>query len=368
MAGLVLAMIAGALVPAAVVASLALRDPLPRDCRTGQATNTTVEGALLYSTGQDLWYSEGHPAKARKLVDYAPPRGRPTPGPSPSSAAATAAPSSSPSASPPPAHAPRVVAADISVDRKLVAFLVTDPPDRVGSILLFLVSPLDAGAAAPIAPWGAALDRGSARSPMVRFLDNGKVLFWAPVLPAALPSPSPVVARSPSPAASPSVSAGASPGLTPVPSPGLAPVPSPGVAVVVVAPSPSPTVADQAPEGYFLAQGHSTWTDTKGYRVPSALPAVADRVDGGTTRVAWRQGRDIGTPLAQRRLNEVLVGRAGDASATAVCAAAEGTVPTGFSPDEGQLVLKDGSESLLLDLSGSHAATRLLTGRLLAWR
>ena len=43
-------------------------------------------------------------------------------------------------------------------------------------------------------------------------------------------------------------------------------------------------------------------------------------------------------------------------------------VPTGFSPDESLLVLDDGQDAYLLDLSGTHAATRLLTGRLLAWR
>jgi len=148
MAGLVLAMIAGALVPAAVVSALAARDPLPRDCRSGQATATTVEGALLYSTGQDLWYSEGYPGKARKLVDYAASRTRPGAGASPS--ATPTSPSPSPSASPASAHPARVVAADISNDRKLVALLVVDAPDRVGSISLILVSPLDAPGTAPV--------------------------------------------------------------------------------------------------------------------------------------------------------------------------------------------------------------------------
>jgi len=359
MAGLVLAMLVGALVPAAVVSALALRDPLPRDCRSGQATGTTVEGALLYSTGQDLWYSEGYPAKPRKLLDFTPPRPRPAvaaPGGSPGS------PSVAPAAPPPPAAAypARVVAADISLDRKLVAVLVVDPPDRVGSISLLLLSPLEPGAP-PVVPWAASPDRRSQRAPTVRVLDNGKVLYSAPVTHAYIPSPSPVPANATTPSPSPA------PAVT-SPSRGTLLSPSPGVAVLVVAPSSPATVVDQAPEGYFLAQGHSAWADTRTYHVPPALPRLADRVDGNSGRVAGHVDRDAGTPLVHRRLNQVVVGRAGQGHAAAVCSAAAGIVPTGFSPDDGDLVVHDGRDSLLLDLSGQHSATRFLSGRVLAWR
>ena len=356
-----MAMIAGALVPVAVVTALAARDPLPRDCRSGQATPTNIEGALLYSTGEDLWYSEGYPGKPRKLVDYRPARTRPGARPTPGSAGSPPAPASpspspSPSASPARLHTPRVVAADISIDRKLVAFLVLDAPGREGSISLQLVSPLDPPGTAPLVPWGAPPDRASLRQPVVRVLDNGKVLSWAPVVPASVPTPSPAPSHPSAP--SPSVPAAPS---------GLAPSPSSGIAVVVVSANPLAILA-QASEAYFLAEGHTAWPDTRAYRVPAALPRLEDRVDGPSSRVAGITGRDVGTPLASRHLDEIVIGRAGQVPTTALCSAPAEARLTGFSPDEGQLVLIQGPDSLLLDLTGTHAATRLMAGRVLAWR
>ena len=375
MGGLVLAMIAGALVPAAVVSALAAREPLPRDCRSGQATQTTVEGALLYSGGQDLWYSEGYPGKPRKLFDLAPPRARPVAGASPSAAAASPSPSPRASSSPLP-RPPRIVAADISVDRKLVALMVLDGPSREGSISLQLISPLDPPGTAPQVPWAASPDRSSNRLPSVRILDNGKVLLTAPVTASWLPAPSPAPAPTPTPSPSPSRSPNPAPSRSPTaaalpaatPSPTATPSPAPGVAVVVVAPGPSPSIVAQGPEPYFLAHGHSAWPDTRGYRVPAPLPRVLDRVDGPNGRVAGRQEREVGTPLATHHLNVIAVGRSGQSHVQPFCSAEPGVVPTGFSPDEAQVVLSNGQDSLLLDLSGTHAATRLLKGRLLAWR
>jgi hypothetical protein len=377
MGGLVLAMIAGALVPAIVVSALAAREPLPRDCRSGQATSTSVEGAVLYSTGQDLWYSEGFPGKPRKLIDYAPPRPAASPG---SSASASAAPSAAvtarPSAGASPGSAPRpgtyVLAADISADRKLVAFIVDNPTDHAGVLALKVMSPLDAPGTAPTEPWWTPRVPGAGRQPTVRVLDNGKVLFTAPVPADRVPVPSPLPSTAPSasPSRAPLPTPSPGPARTPSPgsSPGPSPSPAPGVEVGVYAPSPKPAIADQAPEAFFLAEAHSAWPDTRGYRVAASTPRIDSRVDGPVTRVAGREERQFGTPLAHRRLNQVLLGTGGEPRTDVLCSIADGVVPTGFSPDEADLVLAQDGESLLLDLSGTHAATHLLTGRVLAWR
>ena len=132
---------------------------------------------------------------------------------------------------------------------------------------------------------------------------------------------------------------------------------------------PSTAVAvDQAPLDYFLSLAHSKWADTKSFRVSPALPTLSARVNGSISRVAGTVGREVVSPLARRRLNQVVVGTAGRSDTTVLCAAAPGTVPLVFSPDETGLALLDGRETLVMDLSGVHAATRLLDGRILAWR
>ncbi|MFN2464215.1 MAG: hypothetical protein ABR573_09985 [Candidatus Dormibacteria bacterium] len=379
-----LAIILGSVAPVLAIVALAARDPLPRDCGSGQASATTVEGALLYTTGSDLWYSEGYPGKPRKIVDYSPPRVRRTVPVSPAGSAvpvASQAPSPGPSAVSPgpgagaspsssPILASRFLAADISVDRKVVAYLVADPPGHQGQVGVYLASPLEAPATAPVLVWASRADPAAKRTGTVRILDNGKVLVSAPVAAASLPVPSPAPARAtPSSPPSPTAATALSPGLSSAPSAGTTPSPRQGaVAVVVVAPSATPTVTAQAPEAFFVGEGHSSWADTRSYHLPAGQPHLAGRVDGSGRRVAGRAERGIGTPVARRQVNVLLLGREGQARTESLCAARPGESPAAFSPDESELALSDREETRLIDLSGSHAATRLLSGRLLAWR
>ena len=366
MGGLVLALIVGALVPPLVVSLLASRDPLPRNCSTGPVSSTRLDGAILRSTGADLWYSEGYPGQPRKLVDFAPAPSRLTPAASPS-ASSVASPtpvSASPSPGVVAPPTPRVVAADISADRRLVALLVVDPPDRPGFISLRLLSPLDQPAKAPVEAWYTQPYRQSEQAPAVRVLDNNKVLLVAGVPRSALTPPSPAVSPAPSASPSPGTPASASPSGSPSPSPSA----SAGAAVVVVVDPATAKFVDVAPLDYFLAVAHSGWPDTRGYRVPQAIPTLPNRVDGPTSRVAGTAERDVDTPLAHRHLTEIVVGAAGHRQASVVCAADPGTVPSAFSPDEAGLAIQKGGETWYLDLSGTHAPSRLVDGKILSWR
>ena len=389
MGGLVLAMIVGVLVPPLVVYVLASRDPLPRDCSTGRVSATKLDGAILRTTGADLWYSEGNPGQPRKLLDFAPHPARLSPGTAPSGASASptsaaaspeASAGASPGASPGPPRAPsaQVLAADIAADRHLVAILVLDPPDRPGFISMRMLSPLDPPGKAPVEGWYARYQPDPQHPPLVRVLDNNKVLLVAGVPRASAPAPSPAVSPQPSPSPPPSPSPSPSTSLSPPPSPSqsasaspsISPSPSPsaGEEVVIVVDPTTAVAVDQAPLDYFLSVAHSGWADTKGYRVPPVLPALSPRVDGPISRVAATVDREAVSPVAHRRINQVVVGTAGRAGTTMVCAAAPGTVPLAFSPDEAGLALFNGRETLFLDLTGAHAATRLLDGRILAWR
>ena len=126
--------------------------------------------------------------------------------------------------------------------------------------------------------------------------------------------------------------------------------------------------AAMAPLEYFLDVAHSQWPDTKTYRVAGSLPAVNSRVEGPLAGVAGTAQRVVGTPLTQRQLNQVVVGRSGRRKTNVVCAAGAGISPIAFSPDESGLALYNGRETLYLDLGGAHAATRLLDGKILSWR
>jgi hypothetical protein len=359
---MVLAMIAGLLVPVVAVLAVASRTPLPRDCATGQATSTTLEGALAFTTGSDLWYSEGFPGHPRKLVDYAPPRSRPTGGVSLSPTVAPATPSpqaaASPSSEVPPA---RILAADVSSDRKLVAFIVLDPPDRPGSMALELMSPVDAPGTQPVTPWyDGQPGRGNLAAVGVHILDSGKVLLFEP-------ETTPVTASSPAPAA-PSPAPSASPPSHPSPSLAARVSGSPSVQVVIVAPGPTPAIVDHGSQQFLFSQGLNAWPDARGYRVPAVLPEIGDRVDGPSSRVAGIVGRELSTPLVSRRLRELVVGAAGQSDTRPVCTVEASIVPEVFSPDGSELALRRADETLLIDLAGTHAAVHLLGGRLLAWR
>ena len=136
---------------------------------------------------------------------------------------------------------------------------------------------------------------------------------------------------------------------------------------MVVDPSTAVVVAE-APLDYFLSLAHSRWADTKSFRVPPTLPSLGARVNGSISRVAGTIAREVVSPLARRRLNQVVLGVAGRSDTTVLCAPARGAVPLVFSPDETGLALFDGRETLFMELGGVHAATRLLDGRILAWR
>jgi hypothetical protein len=366
MGGLVLAMIAGVLVPVVAVLAVASRTPLPRDCATGQATSTTLEGALADTTGSDLWYSEGFPGHPRKLVDYAPPRSLPTLGVSPSPTAAPAAPLPQPSPSPSPLVTPaRILAADVSSDRKLVAFIVLDPPDRPGYMALELMSPVDAPGTQPVSPWyDGQPDRGNLAAVEVHILDSGKVLLFEPqTTVVAAPSPAPA---EPPPASSPSPSA--PPAAHASPSLAARVVGSPSVQAVIVAPGATPGIVDHGSQRFLFSQGLAAWMDARGYRAPALLPEIGDRVDAPSARVAGIVARELGTPLVSRRLRELVLGTAGRSDTHPVCTLEASVVPEIFSPDGSELALRRADQTLLIDLSGNHAATHLLSGRLLAWR
>ncbi len=369
MGGLVLALIAGVLVPAGGVLLLASRDPVPRGCDTGQATPTTLEGAILYSTGADLWYSEGYPGRPRKLVDYGPRRARPNASPAASAAApspatvtpkpspATVTPKPSPAATPLVAMPVRILASDISADRKLVAFLVLDPPEhKGGGISLRLVSPLDPPGTAPVEAWWVEFPDRRSRRASVHILDNGKILAFAPVQAHAVTPPTPAPAH---PQASPSATA----------TPSATAAPATTLQVLVIAPGPPrSSILASGSERYYLAEGRTAWPDARAYRVPPALPSLGSRVDGPTSRVAGVVVRDLNSPLARRRINELVLGTAASRATQAACVLPGGMTPTLFSPDESKLVLAQPDAALVMDLAGTHAASSLLLGTLLAWR
>ena len=120
--------------------------------------------------------------------------------------------------------------------------------------------------------------------------------------------------------------------------------------------------------GYFRNTAHAGWPDTKTYRLPPSVPILDHRVDGPVSRVAGIVEREVGTPLARRRLNEVVVGTAGRPGTSVFCSAAPGMNPVAFSPDETGLGLFDGQDTWYVELGGVHAVTRLVHGQVLAWR
>jgi hypothetical protein len=358
MGGLVLAVIGGVLVPAAAVMLVAARDPVPRSCDSGQATMTTVDGAILYTGGADLWYSEGLPGKPRKLIDYAPARARPGATASPSARAnpspsptVTAIPSGSPA---PPT--PRLLAADISADRKQVALLVLDPPDRPGSISLRLMSPLDPPGTSTAEAWySTSPERREPAAARVQILANGRVLAFAPVATSALPT------ASPAPSAAPSAAPTGSPPATPA---SVAPAP----AALLVAPSPRPAITGAAPVGAFLAGVYRAWPDATGYRPPPAAPRLQERVDGTRSVTAGVVQHSLLSPLVSRHIPVIALGRLGHPDVSLLCSVSSSARPAALSPDESLLAITDNGRTSLIDLSGLHAATPLVNGILLSWR
>ena len=83
---------------------------------------------------------------------------------------------------------------------------------------------------------------------------------------------------------------------------------------------------------------------------------------------AWPAATALAYEAATGAVHEITLGRDGESNTTLLCAAATGTRPQLFSPDGSKLVLTDSTDTRLIDLSGTHAATSMMAGVLLAWR
>jgi hypothetical protein len=336
--GLVLlALLIGLLVPISAVVYLAGHDALPRSCRSGVATSTQTEGAIAWSSGPALWFADGDLKRARRLVDYAPakaPRVDALPSASASAAPATT-PSASIGASPGtspalPAASPTLEAAAIAGDRRLIAFLVSNPPGAPGMVSLRLISPLDPQGTAAVEAWvGPWLPSTRGRAE-VTLLPDGHVLFQVP-------------ARFDPPDTSTRV-------------------------VGVIENGSTPRLLEWASERNFLQTTHSTWAETKGYQLPPAEPRLEGRVLAPNGAAAGIRTRDLRTPLVRRTLHEVAVGRAGRPDTGIVCASGEPLTPASLSPDGLTLALVVAGKSELLDLGGGRSLAPFVDGRVLDWR
>lgn len=338
---LVLAVLVGLLVPIGGAVYLANRDPLPRSCHAGVATSTQIEGAIIWTSGSVLWFADGDLGRARRLVDYAPKRQTLLPAtPSGSASAGTltspvSAPTESPSGggSPSPSAAPvtpapAFEAAAVSPDRRLVAFLVSNAPDKPGMLSLRFVSPLDPPGTAPVEAWSMAWVRDAASQMTV--LSGGDFLVDFPVV----PSPSDSSNRT----------------------------------VNVVQGGNPPTVVRFAAEREFISTDHAAWAETKDYKLPPVLPRLQDRLISLDGAAAGSLTREIHTPLVKRTLHEVVVGRAGASATSVVCSSNQALAVLAISPDERTLAVFQGGNTDLLALDGGRALAQLVAGRVLDWR
>ena len=331
------ALIAGALLPAAVIYTVGSRDTLPVSCRVGKPTPPSFDGTLVYARHSELWLAERDVNRSRKLVDLNPaPPPSPTPSagasaapgtPSPSISAATGAPGASPSPSP-AAPVTEIVAAAISPDHHAVAFMVADPPGAPGTYSMRLVDPLNPGTPAGEAWKGPMVANGA--SVEVVALPEGRFLFKVP----GKFDPPETSTRG----------------------------------VGVINPAAPDKLTQQATEGQFLSRFHSDWPETRGYRVPSQAPQLDDRVDGAGDVTAGRSTRQVATPLVRRTLQQLVLGKQGQADTRVLCGGADQFVPAAFSPDSHTLALTLGGSAYLLDVGGDHGATELFSGRVLDWR
>ena len=345
---MLVAVLMGAVLPWALLVAVAgARDPIPPPCSAGGGSLVAAPGQLVYSFRDALWVSSSDLGHPRRLVDYGPARrGLETPSPSPAlspafaatpsaaaSSAASATPSGapgespSPSPSPPPAVPLRFLAAALSPDLSSVAFLVTSPPGSPGAVSLRLAPLAATSGAAAVEAWTGTWPGGS-RPATVQWLSPASVLFTVPSVSGAGPT---------------------------------------GRLVGVVNLAPTPTLAESAPEAEFLGHLHGQWAETRSLRLPSALPLVADRIDGPGGLVAGRTQRELKTPLTSRRLEQLVTGHDGSTSTTMVCSPKAGMAPAAFSPDGRQLAVVDGDRTVLVQLGGPGAVAALLGGRLLDW-
>jgi hypothetical protein len=346
---IVLALLAGLLVPLAVAAYVAVRDPLPPSCHTGLASSTSLDGAITWTNGPTLWYADGDLGRARRLVSYAPARSQlpasPGASPSPSGAAPTSpspvppspalSPSAgapaSPGASPSPAiPATNIEAAAITPDHALVAFLVSNPPDNPGYISLRTISPQAPPRTAPAVGYSTAWHPELGQRSEVLAIAPNRILFMIP-------------ARYDPPETSQRV-------------------------VGVVEVTDSPKLVEGASENDFVTKQHSLWPETKDYKLPPPLPGLRYRVIGPEGAAAGEDDLVIRTPLTRRTLHAIRVGRGGSAATTVVCATADTVTPAALSPDERRLALVAGDSSYILDLGGGRGLAFLTAGRVLDWR
>jgi hypothetical protein len=340
---IVIALLLGLVVPLGAVAYLAARDPLPRSCSTGVATSTRFRGAMVWSTPGVLWIADGDLSRARRLVDYAPlrPATPESPGPAASAApapvvavspsrGASAGPSPSSSLTAAPIPPPVFEAAAVSADRRIVAFLVSNPLDKPGLVSLRVISPLDppGTTAVELGSWAWVKD-GGIRSE-VSILPDGHILFamahrWDPPVTDA-------------------------------------------VLVGVAEGGPNTKVDEIDPQRKFLETDHSTWPELKGYQLPPALPKLESRVISPGGRVAGAITRPVKTPVVDRALYEIADGRAGSVDTSVVCARGDAFDTLAFAPDGHTVAVFRGGRTELLDLDGDHALAELLRGRVLAWQ
>jgi hypothetical protein len=334
--GLVLvAIVAGSLVPVGAAAYLATRDPLPSSCRSGQPTASTKAGTMVLADGPSLSLVQGDTANPTKVIDYAAANASTlaakSPAPSPSPAAA---PPPSPSPSPSPSATSRGVAAQflaaaISSDHRTLATVVSDPPDSPGKLSVRVIDPTLPPPTAPHEAWSGPKAGASGRSE-IRFLPNGDILFFVPQR--------------------------------------FDPPEKATRLVGVIALSTTPKLAQSAPEDLFVTSLHSAWPETADYKLPDDRPQLQDRVLGPGDQVAGRLDHRFRSPLVDRTVHEVTTGHLGQGGTKAVCAVLDDLTPTAFSPDGRTLAVADGSSSYLLDPAGGHGVVFLLRGRVLDWR
>jgi hypothetical protein len=339
---IVLALLAGLVVPLAVSAYVASREPLPPSCHSGLATSTSLDGVVSWANGPTLWYADGDFGRSRRLVNYAPapPKPQASPSPSPSSSAAaeplpaaspTGSAAASPRASPSPAiPATTIEAAAITPDHALVAFLVANPPGHAGIINLMISSPQSPPGTAPVLAYSNAWHPELWQRSEVTILAQNRILFKIP-------------AHYDPPETSRRV-------------------------VGVVESGETPKLVEAGSEKDFLTAYHSLWPETKDYKLPPQLPVLRDRIIGPDGAAAGRDDLVVRTPLLQRTLQAVRVGRAGSAAATVVCATGDSLAPVALSPDEHRLALAGDDSSYVLDLAGGRGLAFLCTGRVLDWR
>ncbi len=336
-----LALLAGLVVPVGLVAYLAARDPQPRSCSSGLTSTIHVSGAIVWSTPGVLWLAGGTIGRSQRLADYAPVRQPPaTSSPTaagaspagsafPTPAAVTPAPSSSPSPSPIPAAA--IEAAGVSADHKLVAFLVSNPPDEPGKISLRYLSPQDPPGAPAKELFSGAWGANSSPVSQVTMLPDGQHILFQ-------------VAHN------------------------FDPPETDRVLVGVGEMGTAPRLAEQGPLHSFIRADHDAWPETKGYKLPPDQPRLQGRVISPSGRVAGVLVHGVSTPLVSRSLSEIVGGRSGSPDVGVVCASADPLRTAAFAPDGHNVAVVRRGATEVLDLDGDHSLAPLVRGSVLAWR